>query len=151
MKKLSILFLLFVISQTNYAQNYSINKSLNNSTELNGISKAQLSQLINEEKVEHKKLGWQFWGLVSIGIASGVLAWDYFSQAKDLQSTIDYFNALSTVTKTKLNTDDLKNAKTRKIIVGASCAVASLMSLIFAFDSIEIKNDMQSVTISYKF
>jgi len=111
----------------------------------------QQNKLVIEENTQYKTIGWEFVGLVSLSIASGVVSWDYFMQAKDLQTTIDYFDALSASTKTKLNTGDLKNSKTRKIIIGVSCGIASFLTLIYAFDSIRISSDGEQIKLSYRF
>jgi len=104
--------------------------------------------------------------LLGIGIASFALAWDGFATASDIQSNIDKLNndinlipeiyssielrkEIENVIKDEI--ENQKKIKTRKIIVGATCLVAGIITTLYSFKTVEIKTDLQSINLSYKF
>jgi endonuclease YncB( thermonuclease family) len=81
--------------------------------------------------------------LLGLSIASFALAWDYFSSASDLQKTIDGATMYT-------NVSDLKKTQTRKYIVGATCLLAGVVTFIFSFETVEVRTNFQSLSLSYK-
>lgn len=86
--------------------------------------------------------------MLGISAASFVLAWDYITQASDIQDQIDFYKALNKTLKATYSTTTLEKSKSRKTIVGVVCLAAGVASTIFAFQDVEIRTDFQSISLS---
>jgi len=106
--------------------------------------------------------------LLGIGIASFALAWDEFADASDIQSSIDNFNndiylipqiysSIGIELRQQIENgykdeiENLKNDKSRKIIVGVTCLVAGIITTLYSFKTVEVRTDFQSLSLSYRF
>lgn len=72
---------------------------------------------------------------------------DSFSSASDIQKTIDFQKKLDE----NFDTSELESSKTRKTIVGVTCFVAGVVTTLFSFKSVEVKTNLQSLSLSYRF
>lgn len=83
--------------------------------------------------------------LIPLSIASFALAWDSFTSASDIQKSIDLFKAL------KQDAKDLETSKTRKTLIGITCLAAGVFTAILSFKEIEVRTNINTITMSYKF
>ena len=83
--------------------------------------------------------------LLPVSVLSFLLSWDYFSQASDIQNTIDVFKDLGG------DTDELESTKTRKTIIGVGCAAIGVVSAIIAFTPKEIRISSNQISLNYHF
>lgn len=88
-----------------------------------------------------------FLPLLSVSAVLLVLTWDSFDSASDIQKTIDDFKVLDS----DYDSSDLESSKVRKQVLGITCLVASVVTTIFAFKSVEVKTDLNSISVSYRF
>ena len=82
-----------------------------------------------------------------MSLASFALAWDSFSSASDIQESIDLFKKFDK----NFDTSKLESSKTRKSVVGVTCVVAGFVTAFFSFQSVEVKTNLRSVSLSYRF
>ena len=85
--------------------------------------------------------------LLALSAVSFALAWDFFSQSSDIQNAIDLDKKLLP------NGDysDLESSKTRKTIIGIVSVAAGIVITIFSFEEVQVKTDLHSFTVSYRF
>jgi endonuclease YncB( thermonuclease family) len=132
------------------------------STELlSKLSKEEVSpktlQLINELESKSNQLelitGSQiktvrpYLPLLAISIASFALAWDYFSQASDIQKAIDVYKTILP----KGDYSDLESSETRKTVVAITCLTAGIITTLFSLKEVQVRTDLRSLTLSYRF
>lgn len=135
-----------LINEQQYAQKNKI-----------GIWGADLTQLenlniqapISKELIASisKKYERPYISLLAVSLASFALAWDSFSSANDIQETMDLMKKIDK----NYNTSDLESSKTRKTIVGITCIAAGIITTLFSFKSVEVKTNLQSLSLSYNF
>jgi endonuclease YncB( thermonuclease family) len=89
--------------------------------------------------------------MLGVSIASAALAWDYFSQAGDIQDNIDLLKSMAKSAKITIDTKTLEDSKTRKTIIGVTCVAASILSTIFAIKNVEVKSEGNRIALSYRF
>lgn len=89
--------------------------------------------------------------MLGVTFASAALAWDYFSQAGDIQDNIDLLKSMAKAAKITVDTKSLEDSKTRKTIVGVACVAASVLSTIFAIKNVEVKSVGNGIALSYRF
>jgi len=95
----------------------------------------------------HKKYEHPYIPLLAISVASFTLALDNFSSASDIQKTIDFQKKFDK----NFDSSELESSKTRKSIVGITCLVAGVITTLFSFKSVEVKTNLQSLSLSYRF
>jgi hypothetical protein len=83
--------------------------------------------------------------LLPISLLAGLLVYDYFSDAGDIQDQIDAY------AKLKLNTDDLDSKKSRKTIMGITCVVVAVINTVISFQHVEIEANQDKVALNYKY
>ncbi|MBI2427496.1 MAG: hypothetical protein HYV29_01615 [Ignavibacteriales bacterium] len=96
--------------------------------------------LKNFVKSEYPKINFLFVSAIALG-----LSWDYFSQASDLQQSIDGFKQLS------IPTDKLESQKLRKTLLGVVFLATGVATTIIAFEKVEIKATTNTLSLSYNF
>jgi endonuclease YncB( thermonuclease family) len=132
-------------------------------------SKLNLKGLSPESHIKTER---PYLPLLAVSVASFALAWDYFATASDYQNIIDKTNPQLSdlksrlshthddVTRTAINQsikeaqdviNEAQKTHTRKIILGVSCIAAGIVTTIFAFKEVQVKTDLQSLTLSYRF
>jgi hypothetical protein len=79
------------------------------------------------------------------------LAWDYFGQASDIQSSIDSNNKLAEQIKYPIDNSKLESQKTRKTILAITFLAAGIANTVLAFKRVELTGTSNSITLSYKF
>ena len=104
--------------------------------------------------------------LIGLSVVSFALSWDFFSESSDIQKDIDRINdnikllpniypnvSLRKQIEQDLNDqiDDLKSKKARKTIVAITCIAAGVITTLFSLKSVEVKTNLQSLSLSYKF
>lgn len=107
--------------------------------------------------------------LLGLSIASFALSWDFFSTASDFQNKIDNLNnelkelpnnpiyrnypdlrkKEEAIIKNQI--DDYKSIKTRKTIVAVTCLVAGIVTTLYSFKTVEIKTNLQTISLNYRF
>jgi hypothetical protein len=111
--------------------------------------------------------------LLAVSFASFALAWDYLATASDYQNIIDRMSKQITDLNNTLNNmspydatipainqsiknaqdivNDAQKTKTRKIIFGVSCIAVGIITTIFSLKEVQVRTDLQSLTLSYRF
>jgi hypothetical protein len=103
--------------------------------------------------------------LLGLSIASFALSWDFFSAASDLQNGIDNLNnELKELPNSnypdkrkeeedfiKNQIDNYKSTKVRKTIVAVTCLVAGIVTTLYSFQTVEIKTNLQTISMNYRF
>ena len=79
------------------------------------------------------------------------LAWDYFSQAGDIQDAIDANNSLASALKIQIDNSRLESQKSRKSILGVTFIAAGILNTVFALRRVEVTATNNSIGLSYKF
>jgi len=79
------------------------------------------------------------------------LAWDYFSQAGDIQDAIDANNSLASALKIQIDNSRLESQKSRKSILGVTFIAAGILNTVFALRRVEVTTTNNSIGLSYKF
>lgn len=134
-----------LIGSQKHAQKYRLgiwgNIEANNSLE-GEILDPRINQYAFKKKVEQPYLS-----LLVISAASFVLAWDSFSDVSDIQITID---ALRTISK-NADVSKYESIQKRKYLVGVTCLVAGIVTTLFSLQEVEVKTDLQSLSIGYRF
>lgn len=77
---------------------------------------------------------------ITLSVAFAVLAWDYFATADDIGASFDNVSNAS-----------LKKIRSRKLINGYLLSIASVASVAFSFERVEIKASPTSLELGYKF
>ena len=85
--------------------------------------------------------------LLAISAVFLALTWDSFASASDIQKSIDDFRAIDN----NFDSSELESSKTRKQIIGVTCLAAAGLITVFAFKKVEIKTDLNSISMSYRF
>jgi hypothetical protein len=85
--------------------------------------------------------------LLSVSAVLLALTWDSFASASDIQKSIDSFKSIDS----DFDSSELESSKGRKQIIGITCLVAAVITTIFAFKSVEVKTDLNSISMSYRF
>lgn len=86
-------------------------------------------------------------GLLSLSLASFLLAWDSFATASDIQEQIDFNNKLLP----NYDSSNLESTRTRKYILGAAFILAGIYTTLFSLQSVEVQSNFNSLTVSYRF
>ncbi|MDP1675676.1 MAG: hypothetical protein Q8L88_02330 [Bacteroidota bacterium] len=85
--------------------------------------------------------------LIPVTVISFALAIDYFTEASDIQSSIDKL-------KESIPNGDyssVESQKSRKQLIGGVCVAAGIINLIFSLERVEIRTDGQQLSLSYTF
>lgn len=129
-----------------------------------GIWKVVSKEYIVEQKLSLPQLKYErpYFPLLALSVASYVLAWDNFSSITDLQNGIDQINGQISYYRKIPDYEEviriLENArgklerqKTRKAIVALTCLSAGIVTTVFSIKKVEVKTDLQSIKLSYRF
>lgn len=104
-------------------------------------------QITDDVKPVIKRYERPYLPLLSISAVLLALTWDSYASASDIQKTIDSFKAFDN----NYDSSELESSKTRKQILGVTCLVAAVLTTVFAFKTVEIKTDLNSISMSYRF
>ena len=135
-----------LISYQEHAQKEGVGIWKNNMAILQNIDTSILNF---DEKIFpfQKKYSKPYLPLLAVSLASFALAWDSFSSASDIQESIDLFKKFDK----NFDTSKLESSKTRKSVVGVTCVVAGFVTAFFSFQSVHVKTNLRSVSLSYRF
>lgn len=99
--------------------------------------------------------------LIPVAVIGAVLAFDNFKQASDIGKRIDLANEPVVITTggqqytienpDKANVELYKTEKGRRIIYGIVFTAASLVTVAFVFDGVEVRTDGQRLSLAYSF
>jgi len=121
--------------------------SLPDSSVKSSIGKRQIyNNPFSVYKTEYPNRYFLIVSAISIG-----LTWDFISRSDNIQKQIDINNDLAKKINIKIDNSGLESEKTRTIVIGVICAASTIASLIYSFQSVEIKTDGKSLSMSYKF
>lgn len=101
--------------------------------------------------------------LIPLSIVAFYLAWDYYVQARDIQTLIDGFSKtnkqieeFNKLVTTKMDiplidTSKLESTKVRKIIFATTFLISGIFNTIIALKRVEVKANSNSLSLVYHF
>ena len=85
--------------------------------------------------------------LLWVSLLSAVIAWDQFSQASDLNDSIESYHRITP----DINTDNLEKQKTKKVLMGIAAVIVTAALTIISFDEVEVNGNENKINLSYRF
>lgn len=108
-------------------------------------------------KFRHKQIETN-WAHLTSSIVFGYFAYDRFVNASDLKKDIKDIEKLEENDETgiveeiyKDKKKRLKKDKSRSSTLGIACSIASIVNLSYSFEKVEVKANLNSVSVSYNF
>ncbi|NQV16203.1 hypothetical protein HQ531_12150 [bacterium] len=79
------------------------------------------------------------------------LAWDYFSEYGDIKKTIKDLKKDAKPLNIYVDTSDLEDQRTRKLVLGVTFLTAGVINSVFALQRVEVSATNNSIGLSYNF